>query len=114
MRVRESRATINASLTNVTAVDGRAGLVRYIADRLQARGLQVTDEMIHIDHVGYNQQTDWDEYRIVVDRFGLFGFTDGPCPDGPMDILPPRRWPQEQIFAAEIETAFDVPCKKDA
>ncbi len=109
MRVRESRATLNASLTNVATVAGRAELVRYIADRLSARGLQVTDDMIHVDHVGYNQQTEWDEYRIVVDGYGLFGFTDGPCPDGPADILPPRRWPQEQIFAADIEPAFDIP-----
>lgn len=109
MRVRESRATINASLTNVAAVHGRADLVRYIAERLLIRGVQVTDDMIHVDHVGYNKQTDWDEYSIMVDSFGLFGFADGPFPDGPRDIMPLRRWPQEQIFAAEIETAFDIP-----
>jgi hypothetical protein len=110
MRVRESRTTINASLITAEAVAGRKELMRYIADRLLARGLQVTDDMIHIDHVGYNQQTDWDEYRIMVDRFGVFGFVDGPFTDGPTEMLPSRRCPDEQIFAAEIETAFDVPC----
>ena len=110
MRVRESRATLNASLTDVAAVSGRSEMVRHIAGRLLARGLQVTDEMIHVAYVGYNKQTDWDEYRIMVDSFGLFGFSDGPLPDGPRETLPLRRWPSEQLFAAEIETAFDVPC----
>jgi hypothetical protein len=113
MRVRESRTTINASLITVAAVAGRRDLIRYIADRLLARGLQITDDMIHIDHVGYNQQTDWDEYRIMVDSFGVFGFADGPFPDGPTEMLPSRRCPSEQIFAAEIETAFDVPCRPE-
>jgi hypothetical protein len=93
----------------VAAVNGRAELVRYIADRLLIRGLQVTDDMIHVDHVGYNKQTDWDEYRIMVDRFGLFGFADGPFPDRHKEITPLLGWPLEQIFAAEVETAFDVP-----
>jgi|GEM_PF-4361876 len=114
MRVRECRTTMNASLTTVAAVDGRTELMRYIAERLLTRGLQITDDMIHVDHVGYNHQTDWDEYRIMVDRFGVFGFADGPFPDGPTDILPSRCWPAEQIFAADIETAFDVPCRSDS
>jgi hypothetical protein len=110
MRIRESRATINASLTMLATVGSRAELVRYIADRLFLRGLHVTDDMVHITHLGYNKQTDWDEYGITVDGFGPFGFADGPCPDGLMEIFPPQGWPQEQIFAAEIEPAFDVPC----
>jgi hypothetical protein len=110
MRVRESRATITASLTMLTTIKNRADLVRYIADRLVLRGLQVTDDMVHVAHLGYNKQTDWDEHRITVDGFGPFGFADGPCPDGLMELFPMRRWPSEQIFAAEIETAFDVPC----
>jgi hypothetical protein len=113
MRVRESRTTINCSLTTAAAVGCRTELLRYIADRLLTRGLQITDDMIHIDHVGYNQQTDWDEYRIMVDRFGVFGFADGPFPEGPTDILPALCWPTEQTFAAEIETCFDVPCKSE-
>jgi hypothetical protein len=109
MRVRESQATLNASLTRMAEVHGRAELVRYIADRMLTRGLQITDDMIHVDHIGYNQQTEWDEYCIMVDLFGLFGFADGPFPDGPVDILQPQRWPQAQIFAADIEKSFDVP-----
>jgi hypothetical protein len=110
MRVRESRTTINASLTTLANVGSRAELVRYIADSLFTRGLHVTDDMVHIAHLGYNKQTDWDEHGITVDGFGPFGFADGPCPDGLMEIFPLRRWPPGQIFAAEIETAFDVPC----
>jgi hypothetical protein len=107
MRLRESRATLNASLTTIVALDSRSQIVRYIAEWLGMRGLDVNDSMVHFEPCGINPHTGWDEYRVTVDGFGVFGFTDGPCPRG----LPGMPiWPlQERIFPAEIETAFDVP-----
>lgn len=110
MRVRENRATLNASLTMAVTLQDRAQLIRYVIERLRLKGVPVDETMIHVDHLGYNNRIDWDEYLITVDRYGVFGFIDQPCPDGPRDIEAPLHWPAEQSFAADIEPAFDVPC----
>ncbi len=110
MRVRENRTTLNASLTLAVTLQDRAQLVRYVIDRLSVKGLQVNEDMIHVEHLGYNNRIDWDEYMITVDRYGVFGFIDQPCPDGPRDMEARFEWPPEQSFAADIEPAFDVPC----
>ena len=120
MRVRENRATLNASLTMAVTLETRAQLIRYVVDRLRSKGVQANEAMIHVDHLGFNNRIDWDEYMITVDRYGVFGFIDQPCPDGPRnieiagDVEAPGAWPQEQSFAADIEPAFDVPCARRA
>lgn len=107
MRLRESRATLNASLTTIVAIECQSQMVGYIADRLSMRGLDVTDSMVHSEPCGLNPGTGWDEYRVVVDGFGVFGFTDGPCPRGLAET--PSQQPHDRTYPAEIETAFDVP-----
>ena len=80
MRMRESKPTIEESLATIQNLEGRTQLVRRIFDALGEKGVIVTDEMIHVSHYGFDDRIDWDEYIIVVDRYGVFGFTDGPCP----------------------------------
>jgi hypothetical protein len=112
MRVRENRATLNASLTMAVTLENRAQLIRYVIDRLRSQGVTADEHMIHVEHFGYNNRIDWDEYMIRVDHFGVFGFIDQPCPDGPRDMEAPDDWPPEQKFAADVETAFDAPCRR--
>jgi hypothetical protein len=78
--MRESKPTIEESLATIQDIEGRTQLVRWIFDALGEKGVTVTDEMIHVSHYGFDDRIDWDEYIIVVDRYGVFGFTDGPCP----------------------------------
>jgi len=81
MRMRENKPTIKESLATIFEIEGRAHLVQHIFDRLGEKGIVVTDEMIHVSHYGFDDRIDWDEHIIVIDRFGVFGFTDAPCPD---------------------------------
>ena len=112
MRVRENRATLNASLTMAVTLENRAQLIRYVVDRLRSRGVTADERMIHVEHLGFNNRIDWDEYMITVEGFGVFGFIDQPCPDGPRGMEARGDWPPEQNFAADIEKAFDVPCRR--
>lgn len=110
MRLRENKTTIEESMSTTVEVDGRAQLLQHIVDALAKKGFAVTDDMIHVTHYGYDDRIDWDEYIIVVDRFGVFGFTDQPCPN--QGVNPDRAAPQhaaeelEPLFHSEIAGAF--------
>lgn len=80
MRVRENRTNVWRSLSTTVRLDGRAQLVRHIAGKLGKNGAAITDEIIHVTHYGYDDRIDWDEYIIVVEGFGVFGYSDEPCP----------------------------------
>ncbi len=80
MRMRENRRTIKQSMASTVEIESREHLVRHIVETLGKKGVVVTDQMIHVTHYGYDDRIDWDEHIIVVERFGVFGFTDSPCP----------------------------------
>jgi hypothetical protein len=109
MRIRENRPTIDDSLSTTQEVEGREQMIRHIFDTLGKKGVIVTDEMVHLSHYGFDDRTGWDEHIIVVDRFGVFGFTDGPCLTGAAPAgLPPRKGtaPTADEFSAEVESAY--------
>ena len=109
MRIRENRLAIDDSIATTLEVEGREQMVRHIFDTLGKKGVVVTDEMVHLTHYGFDDRTGWDEHIIVVDRFGVFGFTDGPCPYAITHTnAPPLKatgTTQEQ-FSAEAESAY--------
>jgi hypothetical protein len=80
MWLRENRRTIWQSLATSVRIKNRSELVRSIAGRLRKSRIAITDDMIHVTHYGYDDRIDWDEYIIVVEGFGVFGYTDEPCP----------------------------------
>lgn len=91
MWLRENRRTIWQSLATSVRIKNRAQLVRHIAGRLRKSRVAITDDMIHVTHYGYDDRIDWDEYIVVVEGFGVFGYTDEPCryasePSEPVDI----------------------------
>jgi hypothetical protein len=109
MRIRENRSTIQDSLATTLEVEGREQMVRHIFDRLGEKGVVVTDEMIHVTPYGFDDRTGWDEHIIVVERFGVFGFTDGPCLTAGADAdLSPRKGigTTADQFSAEVESAY--------
>jgi hypothetical protein len=80
MWLRENRRTIWQSLATSVRIKNRAQLVRYIAGRLRKSRVAITDDLVHVSHYGYDDRIDWDEYIIVVEGFGVFGYSDEPCP----------------------------------
>ena len=99
MRVRENRKTMRQSLSTAVRLKNRAQLLRHISGRL-GKAAGVTDDMIHVTHYGYDDRIDWDEYIIVVEGHGVFGFADGPCPDAASDAS------TEAEPLREVEAAF--------
>ena len=80
MWLRENRRTIWQSLATSVRIKNRAQLVRHIAGRMRKSRIAITDDMIHVTHYGYDDRIDWDEYIVVLEGFGVFGYTDEPCP----------------------------------
>jgi hypothetical protein len=107
MRLRENRATIQDSLATTLEVEDRDQLVRHIFNTLGKKGVVVTDEMVHVTHYGFDERIDWDEHIIVVDRFGVFGFTDAPCPPNAGLILTARMEESVQR-SVEVESAYGL------
>jgi hypothetical protein len=92
MWLRENRRTIWQSLATSVRIKNRAQLVRYIAGRMRKSRVAITDDMVHVTHYGYDDRIDWDEFIVVVEGFGVFGYTDEPCPSAletaqPADIV---------------------------
>jgi hypothetical protein len=92
MWLRENRRTIWQSLATSVRIKNRSQLVRHIAGRLGKSRVAITDDMIHVTHYGYDDRIDWDEYIVVVEGLGVFGYTDEPCPYAsepaqPLDIV---------------------------
>jgi hypothetical protein len=110
MRLREAKASIKESMSTTVEVEDRAQLHKHIFDALGKKGFAVTDDMIHVTHYGYDDRVDWDEYIIVIDRFGVFGFTDQPCPGTGMNAncAAPQHAAEklEPLFDSEITGAF--------
>jgi hypothetical protein len=109
MRMRENRPTMEDSISTTLEVAGREQMVRHIFDALGKKGVVVTDEMVHVSHYGFDERIDWDEHIIVVERFGVFGFTDCPCPYAETTALAPS--PEgtaatAERFSAEVESAY--------
>jgi hypothetical protein len=105
MRIRENRPTIDDSLSTTLEVAGREQMIRHIFDTLGKKGVVVTDEMVHLSHYGFDDRTGWDEHIIVVERFGVFGFTDGPCLTGAAPASSPTATTADE-FSAEVESAY--------
>jgi len=106
MWLRENRQTIWQSLATSVRIKNRAQLVRYISDKMRKSRVAITDDMIHVTHYGYDDRIDWDEYIIVVEGFGVFGYTDEPCP-GAFETSQPA-----DIVETEIAFAQSQPRQK--
>jgi hypothetical protein len=110
MRLRENKPTIEDSMSTTLEIEGREQLVLHIFDTLGKKGVVVTDDMVHVSHYGFDDRINWDEHIVVVDRFGVFGFTDAPCPyqDMKTDLSASKgtvTTPQ-QLASAEVESAY--------
>jgi hypothetical protein len=105
MWLRENRRTIWQSLATSVRIKNRAQLLRTIAGRLRKSRIVLTDDMIHVTHYGYDDRIDWDEYIIVVDGFGVFGYTDEPCPSATEAAQPAETTDMEIVFALSRKTS---------
>jgi hypothetical protein len=77
MKFRLHRGTLTESMTTVREITSRTELLRVVAADLAP--LRITDEMIRTVHYGPDSRINWkDSYLVIVDGFGVAGFTDGP------------------------------------
>lgn len=110
MRMREVRPTIRLSMSTTKEVENRDHLFRLIFKKLGRKGFVVTDNMIHVTHYGFDDRIDWDEHIIVVDGFGVFGFTDEPCPETKSSAAsqPNGAETLKDLAGAEVEKAYGL------
>ena len=105
MRLRENRRTIEESLATTLEFASRDQMIGHIFDTLGKKGVVVTEEMVHVTHYGFDERIDWDEYIIVVDSYGVFGFTDGPCPPNAVSNSLDG-FADNSLRLAEVESAY--------
>lgn len=83
MKFREHRGGLIESMATVIEMADRAALVAYIARQLEpfhftaaevAAGLEVEKYGSGID-----ERIGWDTHIVTLKRYGVLGFTDGPC-----------------------------------
>ncbi len=106
MWLRENRRTIWQSVATSVRIKNRAQLVRHIAGRMRKSRVAITDDMIYVTHYGYDDRIDWDEYIIVVEGFGVFGYTDEPCP-GAFETAQPADIAETEIAFAAVTTTTE-------
>ncbi len=104
MRVRENHNNLRRSMATTVRLEGRAQLLRYLSGKLRKSGVAIADDTVHVTHYGYDDRTGWDEYIIVVEGFGVFGYADEPCPaaNAPLELTGPL----------EVEIALAEPAQR--
>ena len=74
---REHRGTLEDSMATVVTINNREELVRHIADKLTAFGVDVQPENIQVSPYAKDERIDWDTYIVVLKGYGVVGFTNG-------------------------------------
>lgn len=79
MKFRQHRGGLSDSMKTQVELLDRAALLLYIQSILKPWGRVVLDSTLHVQHYGYDDRIDWDNYIVTVDDWGVIGYTDGPA-----------------------------------
>lgn len=82
MKFREHRGGLSESMATTIDVADRAALVAYVARQLEPFHFTPAEieAGLAVEPYGYDKRIDWDTHIVTLKRYGVLGFTDGPCP----------------------------------
>lgn len=83
MRFRQHRGGLSDSLETVVHIDNRAALLEHLAALLAPFYFdkERIDKGLKIEpYGGIDARIGWNTYIVTLERYGVLGFTDGPCP----------------------------------
>lgn len=80
-RARRHRGSIGNSMATAVPVTTLDQLVAIIQNDLAPypAAPRVTTETIHVKPYGYDGRIGWNTHIVMVDNYGVWGFTDGPA-----------------------------------
>ena len=78
-KFREHRGSLADSLETTVEVDGRKGLLEYLAKRFNYPHLYRLEDVTVEPYGGIDKRCGWDTYIVHAKGWGVFGMTDGPC-----------------------------------
>jgi hypothetical protein len=85
MKFRAHRGGLAESMATVIEVQTRAELEKYIVDtsapfERQLRSL-IAENGLYVRPYGYDERIGWDTHIVILQGYGVLGFTDGDLPD---------------------------------
>ena len=79
MKFREHRGSLADSMETVVEIPAtKAALKEEINKALWPYRLQFVESQICVDPYGYDSRIQWDTHIVIVEGYGVFGFTDSP------------------------------------
>jgi hypothetical protein len=80
MKFREHRGGLGESMATVIELPAEhAALVAHCAMLLDKWYFEFKPEELHVEPYAFDPRISWDSYIVTIDRYGVMGFTDGPC-----------------------------------
>jgi hypothetical protein len=82
VKFREHRGGLSESMATVIDVADRRALVAYVARQLEPFYFTPAevDAGLAVEPYMYDSRIGWDTHIVTLKRYGVLGFTDGPCP----------------------------------
>ena len=81
MKIREHRGLLADSMETVREIEPtKEALFKLIKESFKnwPTMLKIEEKDIHIKpYHGFDDRIGWDTYRVTIDGYGVFGFTDG-------------------------------------
>lgn len=78
MKLREHRRFLHESMATVIEIEPTlAALIAAVREGLKGWH-EFKDHSVHVEPYCYDERIGWDCHIVVVDGWGVYGFTDGP------------------------------------
>ena len=77
MKIREHRGLLADAMATCKEIEPTmAAVIDQVLSSLPCF-LHIKPEDIHIEPYGYDKRIGWDTHVVIVDGYGVYGFTDG-------------------------------------
>lgn len=82
VKYRDHRGGYDDSMATLQEFETRADLVKYLTTDLNRFGVELRDDMVMIAPMARypDQRNGWDTHLVILQRYGVVGYTDGNFP----------------------------------
>jgi hypothetical protein len=84
-KFREHRGGLDESLATTVRLYTYPALLKHVRGLLAPWGVRV-DKLKIESYYGYDDRIGWDTYIVILEGYGVVGFTDGPVEDVPEGV----------------------------
>lgn len=77
-KFRDHKGSLSESMKTVQEFKSKQDLIDYARNELSKFSVEFEDCLLRIRNYGYDKRTGWNTHIVVIEGYGVFGFTDGP------------------------------------